>query len=568
MTRRYSFRLPRVLYAPIAFICLVVINVPAWAQFETRAIHGLPGETFGMVTGDFNHDGKMDIAVTGNYLSILLGNGDGTFQPPVNYTGVGNWIAVADFNNDGNLDLITANGDNSVSVFLGNGDGTFQSAKNSYTTGDCTFVVVGDFNGDHKLDIAVVDNPYISVLLGNGDGTFQAPIDNSSFVGGHQLAVGDFNNDHHLDVAVAGFFGGSQDFGILLGNGDGTLQAALTYPLLYVPDWVSAADFNRDGNMDLVIGYEDGGLSVLLGSGDGSFRSDLLYSLDTGGPISVADFNGDGNLDLVVGAGPAVEIAELLGNGDGTFKPRFYLSGTGGAPIYGDFNGDGKLDLALWNGLHAKFTTMLNTGALDFSPSAPISFPVQLVKTSSRPEIVTLTNTGRNAISIRSLTISGEFQANHTCGSSITAGGRCTITAIFEPKTAGGQSGLITLVDSASAKPQIIELSGHATALKASPNSLIFQSQKVGSRSSPQDVTLTNQGDVTLSFSSINIAGSAGKDFSETNTCLSEKFSPGRTCTIAVTFDPTKTGTRAATLYINLKGSVSPQPMPLTGSGN
>jgi hypothetical protein len=234
MTRPSLFRLHCIFSSALALFCFAGIAAPAWAQFETRAASALPVTGLAIASGDFNHDGKLDVGVAGTYLSIFLGNGDGTFQVPVTYSGPFNSIAVADFNNDGNLDIVVVPDDLTVSVFLGNGDGTFQPPKSSPTAA-ATFLAVGDFNGDHKMDIVVVDSPYISVLLGNGDGTFQAPIDNSSSVGVHQLAVGDFSNDHKLDVAGVGYFGGSQDLWVLLGNGDGTLQPALKHPLVNTP---------------------------------------------------------------------------------------------------------------------------------------------------------------------------------------------------------------------------------------------------------------------------------------------------------------------------------------------
>jgi hypothetical protein len=150
MTRVYLFRLHRALHIVFAMLCSAALAVPAWAQFEARATQALPNEALGLVTGDFNHDGKLDVAAIGDYLSVLLGNGDGTFQPPVNYTALGETIAVGDFNRDGNLDLVIGNENSSVSVFLGNGDGTFQAPKLSATTGACcSFIAVADFNSDH-----------------------------------------------------------------------------------------------------------------------------------------------------------------------------------------------------------------------------------------------------------------------------------------------------------------------------------------------------------------------------------------------------------------------------------
>ncbi len=328
MVRLSLFRLNRTLRIVFALAWVITLAVPTWAQFETRATIALPGVGLPAAAGDFNHDGKLDVVVAGSYLSVFLGNGDGTFKAPVNYAGSFGFVAVGDFNNDGNLDLVVIPDSYTVSVYLGNGDGTFQPPKSSPTTGAGTFIAVGDFNGDHKLDIAVVNNPYISVLLGNGDGTFQAPIDNDSTVGAHQLALGDFNNDHRLDVAAVGYFGGSQDLWILLGNGDGTLQPSLTYPLARTPGSVAAADFNHDGKLDLVIGnYIGSGVAVLLGKGDGLFQPEVDYAT-TGGTdsVGVQDFNGDGNIDIVVMVSLPTGVDEFLGNGDGTFRSPQFVS--------------------------------------------------------------------------------------------------------------------------------------------------------------------------------------------------------------------------------------------------
>jgi FG-GAP-like repeat len=573
MTRLYQFRFHRVLCAVVALLCFAGINVPAWAQFETRASHTVPGELVSVVVGDFNGDGKLDVAVLGNGLSILLGNGDGTFRAPITYsTNLAYSLAVADFNGDGKLDIVVANlGPSTVDVFLGNGDGTFQTPISSNTTKGSYVVAVGDFNNDKVPDLAIIDPPYISVLLGNGDGTFKTPSDNNSFVGPQQIAVGDLNNDHKLDVVVVGFFGGSQDVGILLGNGDGTLQPSLTYPLNSTPYSVAAADFNHDGNLDLAIGDKFQDIAILLGKGDGSFQPEVDYStVGGGGAVAVQDFNGDGNLDVVVMGGFPTGVNEFLGNGDGTFGPSLFCATiTAGGPVVGDFNGDHRPDLVLL-GNPTGVTTMLNTGLVDFSPTTPMNFPVQLVSTTSTPATATLKNTGIRAVSISSIQVSGQFQlgSGTTCQTSVGPGASCTVSLLFEPQSAGAHSGLITLVDSASSKPQVVELSGRGTDLGISPTSLTFGSQKVGTKSQPQKVTVTNVSSAAVSFSGIGIGGRNYQDFSETNTCGSQ-LAGNASCAVEVTFAPTRKGTRSGDVYFTVTPkNGSPAPVGLTGTGS
>ena len=460
MIRHFPVRF-RCLYGIAVLLCSLAVAVPTWAQFETRATAALPNESFTVAVGDFNHDGKLDVAVVGDYLSIFLGNGDGTFKPPVNYVGPFYSIAVADFNNDGNLDVVVAPYANNISVFLGNGDGTFQAPINSPTTSYLVSLAVGDFNGDHEIDIAGVGTSQISILLGNGNGTFQSPIDNSSFAGAGELALGDFNNDHLLDVAVVGGFGNDSGVGVLLGNGDGTLQDSITYSLSVTTESIAVGTLRRNGNLDVAIGTGlDAGVLVLLGNGDGSFQPPRTYP---GGsfPVIVGDFNGDGKLDLVAGALSGGGVAEFLGNGNGTFQAeKTYLSGNGILAVTGDLNGDGKPDAVLLDANHDTITTMLNTGALAFSPTTPLNFGEQLIGTTSKPQIVTIRNTGSKAMAFRSISASGPFQATDTCGRAIAAGAACKTSATFTPSKAGSQSGEITVIDSASSKPQYIELSG------------------------------------------------------------------------------------------------------------
>jgi len=349
-----------------AVLGTAILSASTFAQgFSAQVPYTAAGYPYSVAVADFNGDGKPDLVAANQgsiTVSVLLGNGDGTFQKQVSYV-TGNTptsVAVGDFNGDGKPDLVVANlGDNKVSIQLGNGDGTFQSEK-TYTTGTTPYsVVVGDFNGDGKLDLVVAnfsDNT-ISVLLGNGDGTFQTQKTYATGSVPHFVTTGDFNGDGKLDLVVANYT--DNTLSILLGNGDGTFQDQETYATGSEPIFVTVGDFNGDGNLDLAVADNGNSkVNILLGNGNGTFQGQKSYTVGVG-PTSVAigDFNGDGKADLVVtnsndgNAGTGNSVSLLLGNGDGTFQgQKTYATGTNpNCVAVGDFDGDGNPDLAVAN---------------------------------------------------------------------------------------------------------------------------------------------------------------------------------------------------------------------------
>jgi hypothetical protein len=328
---------------------------------------------------DLNGDGKPDIVTANgfyNTVTVLLGNGDGSFGPPQNLAvGFKPWsLAVEDVNGDGKPDIVTANvGDKTVSVLLGNGDGTFRPAQ-TFAVGSYPFsVAVADLTGDGKPDIITAnsgDNT-VSVLLANGDGTFQPQRVFAAGKRPYSVAVADVNGDGKPDVVVGSGQPG-QGVSVLLGNGDGTFHRPKTFPVAAgtYPRWLAVADLNGDGKPDIVTSGISNKLSVLLGNGDGTFQAPESVPVTSGGRVAVADVNGDGKPDILVHSTSPYGADVLLGNGDGTFQPQRF-SGSSSYPVQvavADVNGDGRPDLVFVGG---GVSVDLGHGDGTFTPLSP-----------------------------------------------------------------------------------------------------------------------------------------------------------------------------------------------------
>ncbi len=416
-------------------------------------------------------------------------------------------MVVADFNGDGRSDIAVLNENSqSVTILLGKGDGTFTPAAGSPATGmNPSAIAAGDFNGDGMLDLAITNlgNDNLTILLGNGDGTFRAAA--SPATGGQPVAVatGDLNSDGKLDLAVVNQ--GSYNVTILLGNGDGTFSpASASADTGAVPEAITVGDFNGDGKLDLAVtNSANSNVSILLGNGDGTFTSAAAAPATGPSPYAIAagDFNGDGKLDLAVVNQGDCGLTILLGNGDGTFTPAAASAVPPGISNYSiavaDFNADGKPDLAVANNGSGQATILLGNGDGTFAPTA--SPPV----------------TGANPWGVAA----GDFNGD-------------------------GRIDLVT-ANSGSNSVSVMLQSPQGPAAAVSPGSLTFSSQSVGTASSSQTILLSNSGSAALNVTAITASG----NFSQTNNCP-DSLPAGGSCTILVTFAPSATGALSGMLTI------------------
>jgi Bacterial Ig-like domain (group 3)/FG-GAP-like repeat len=459
-------------------------------------------------------------------------------QPSTPYAAA---VTTADLNGDGNGDLVVVTGYGTssayVSVMLGNADGTFQTPVSYPIAGNYSVAaVIDDMNGDGKLDIvAASDDQHISVLLGKGDGTFNAAQSFSASLNGSTssistpilgLITADLRNSGKKDIVCSNGL-------VLLGNGNGTFTQLATTAFPYVSGsgtgvapGVAAGDLNNDGKVDLVV--SDGStISTWLGNADGTFKQGNSYvSINNSGYVTVSDLDGDGNADIYTGlanggifsgddSSPAAAYA-LMGNGDGTFQGASNAAGSYKGTNLGDVNGDGQLDLitpasGTFNGLPAVFTVELGTSKGTFNPVSTVTLPSTIVVNGFNGP-TTLTTVGAAASSFAVADLNGDGKADlafvvQSLTTAPTSGFPTTFPSpVFFVALSNGDGTFATPV--ATTFPQIAPASGFDISLTADSlhigdfnhdghNDLIFTFNEIAGGSSPI-LTPYNTGYVVL----------------------------------------------------------------------
>lgn len=311
-----------------------------------------------MAFDDFNNDSQLDLVTfnltgltEGSVIALALGDGQGGFALPQEFAAgqrLDGALVVGDFNGDRNLDVAVASGN--VSILLGDGNGAFAAAQTTPSVGGVpTAIAMGDFNGDTRLDLAVTvrNTNTVAVLLGDGRGTFEAPV---SFPVGQRpsaLVAGDVNSDGALDLAVAN--SNESSVSVLLGAGNGSFATATPFVTGAGPVAMVAGDFNNDDRLDLAT-VNGATVSLLLGNGAGAFAAPV--NVPTAGDpraIVTADVNQDSALDLVVSHSNFNTIALLLGDGNGSFAaPVLFAAGPDPTAVaVADVDDDGQADVAV-----------------------------------------------------------------------------------------------------------------------------------------------------------------------------------------------------------------------------
>jgi hypothetical protein len=534
---------------------------------------------------DFNGDGKLDLVfATNGSVGIALGNGDGTFQTPTYISTIFDSysVAVGDFNRDGIPDIAAGllEGDGvAIVILIGNGDGTFAPPV-SYTTTMFSRLVSADLNGDGFPDLVGVDaNGYaVDVMLNSGNGTFLPAVSYSgpgtpSSTDFGALAVGDMNGDGKLDVVALNTAECTNNcIEIFPGNGDGTLQTGTYYGIRQNIAGISGgeialADFSHDGKLDITAPWTQGSYLLVQTAGPaptlvpgvfsfpstavGSESQPLSTELYQPGSTAITVFGATVTGDFVMWQDGCENFVLQPGNSETCFISVAFQPTTTGVRT-------GSLIITSSGGTQNLFLSGTATAAINvqISPTS-LSFGTESLNGTTNYFSVNISNIGSQTVDFIGITIvganPGDFLLNNLCGSTLGVGANCNVQVAFRPTAQGVRAASLSIADNAANSPQTVPLSGIGNALHISTNLLNFGNVTVGTSSS-LSLTLRNLGSTrSILISQIKFLSNAA-DYSQTNNC-NGSIAPRSNCTMTVTFSPQTQGQLNSVLTFSSNGT-------------
>ncbi|HEX8999259.1 MAG TPA: choice-of-anchor Q domain-containing protein, partial [Blastocatellia bacterium] len=461
------------------------------------------GSAYSPAVGDFNNDGKQDLAIANNSsasVSIRLGDGASGFTgtTTVSTGSLPFAIAVGDFNGDGNQDLAVACTIGSVSIRLGDGAGNFSGTTNVSAGSTSKSIALGDFNGDGKLDFVTanfgVDTA--SVRFGNGAGAFSGSTNVSVGDGPGQVRLGDFDGDGDLDFATSNQNAGTVS--VRLNDGAGNFSGTTEITVGANPEFITQGDFNNDGKLDFVTANQNAALlSVRFGDGAGSFTGTTTLTV-TADPRQVlaSDFNNDGNPDIVVKHGTAQTVSYLLGDGLGGFGSPVSIATTGLSGSFlalGDFNGDGRQDFVT-TGFSANLLGV-RLGGCNTPPTitagGPLARQAGSAGSGSTIAVVSDTETAAGSLTVTATTLptgitvtgitntSGTVTATVTAACNATVGANTVVLTVTDGNGATATANLAVNVTAAAA-PTASNAGPDQTLCATAPATLAANTPTVG----------------------------------------------------------------------------------------